>query len=88
MSLLPHPPVTMMSTPTSIPQLIPVSGIGHCIFPSSNIVDIPPPPQLEKHDNNSSLPPSPVHKEISEQEEPEVRSIAIKIFYESWSVNR
>lgn len=73
MSLLPHPPVTMMSTPSSIPQLIPVTGIGHCIFPSSNVIDLPPPPQLEKQETNSNISSSPVLKDIPEQQEPEVR---------------
>lgn len=73
MSLLPPPPVTMISTSPSIPQLIPVTGIGHCIFPSSNVLDLPPPPQLEKQENNLNLATSPVHKDIPEQEEPEVQ---------------
>lgn len=72
MSLLPHPPVTMISTPSTLPQLIPVTGIGHCIFPSGNVMDLPPPPQLEKHENNSNVSTSPVLKDIPEQEEPEV----------------
>ncbi|GIZ00148.1 transcription factor castor [Caerostris extrusa] len=72
LSLLPPPPVTMMSTPSTIPQLIPVTGLGQCIFPSSNMLEIPPPPLLEKQENNSTLPSPPMHQDVHEQVKPEV----------------
>lgn len=73
LSLLPPPPVTMMSTPSTLPQLISVSGLDPCIFPSSSsMLEIPPPPLLEKQENNSTLPSPPTPQDIQEKLKPEV----------------
>ncbi|GBL74056.1 Transcription factor castor [Araneus ventricosus] len=83
LSLLPPPPVTMMSTPSTIPQLIPVTGLGQCIFPSSsNMLEIPPPPLLEKQENNSAMPSPPLHQDIHEQVKPEVKE-GFYVFHEN-----
>ncbi|KAG8201127.1 hypothetical protein JTE90_028795 [Oedothorax gibbosus] len=74
LSLLPPPPVTMMSTPSTIPQLISVSGLEQCIYPPlSNMLDIPPPPLLEKQENNSTVPSPTSIQDIHEKTKPEVK---------------
>ncbi|XP_035208534.1 zinc finger protein castor homolog 1-like isoform X2 [Stegodyphus dumicola] len=72
-SLLPPPPVTMMSTPSSIPQLIPVTGLGQCIFPSPNLLEIPPPPHLEKQENSPVSSSPSENQDFHEQTKPEVK---------------
>ncbi|XP_071043666.1 zinc finger protein castor homolog 1 isoform X3 [Parasteatoda tepidariorum] len=83
LSLLPPPPpVSMMSTPSSLPQLVPVTGLGQCIFPSANMLDIPPPPLLEKQENITNLPSPRIKQEIEDQNKPEIKE-GFFVFHES-----